>query len=53
VNRYVSREAIKEAIRVLGYLPYVADLPQFYGLPAMEAGWISVPVGGRAPFFWF
>jgi hypothetical protein len=31
----------------------VADLSRFCGLWAMEAGWISALVDGRAPFFWF
>jgi hypothetical protein len=29
------------------------DLPQFCGLQAMEAGWISVSVGGWLCFFGF
>jgi hypothetical protein len=26
------------------------ELPRFFGLRAMDAGWISAPVSGRAPF---
>jgi hypothetical protein len=47
---FASKEP-KEAIRVsVPPVGAVGDLPRSCGLYAMEAGWISTPVGKRAPF---
>ena len=54
IPRTPSQERYAQAIRdPLPPVGAAATLSRFCVLRAMEAGWISAPVGGRALFPWF